>query len=134
MITIAVDAMGGDHAPQAEVEGAVQAAREYGLGVLLAGVPDVLQRELGRFSTNGLRVELLPAREIIAMDDHPVKAMRRKRDSSLHVAVRAVREGRADGLVTAGNTGAAMAVTKTEWGTVPGVDRPACRPTGKGRR
>jgi glycerol-3-phosphate acyltransferase PlsX len=126
MITIAVDAMGGDHAPQAEVEGAVRAAREYGVGLALAGIPEIIERELARNgATSGLPIEILPATEVIAMDDHPIKAMRRKRNSSLHVGTRAVREGRAAGLVTAGNTGAAMAVTKTEWGTLPGVDRPA---------
>ncbi len=125
MTTIAVDAMGGDHAPQSEVEGALLAAREHGVRVLLVGQEDVLRAELARHKTNGLPVEVLAASQVIAMGENPIRALRKKRDSSLHVAARAAQEGRADGVVTAGNTGAAMAIVKTALGMLPGVDRPA---------
>ena len=125
MTTIAVDAMGGDHAPQSEVEGALLAAREHGVRVLLVGQEDVLRAELARHKTDGLPVEVLAASQVIAMGENPIRALRKKRDSSLHVAARAAQEGRADGVVTAGNTGAAMAIVKTTLGMLPGVDRPA---------
>ena len=125
MTIIAVDAMGGDHAPRSEVEGAVLAARESEVRVLLVGREEVLRRELEIYDTAGLPLDILPASEVVTMDDHPVKALRNKKDSSIHVAARAMKEGRAAGLVTAGNTGAAMAVTRREMGMIPGVDRPA---------
>ncbi|MBI2957163.1 MAG: phosphate acyltransferase PlsX [Acidobacteria bacterium] len=125
MTTIAVDAMGGDHAPAVEVEGAVLAAREAGARLLLVGQPDALQRHLKKHSTRGLKLEVVPARDVIAMDESPVKALRRKPEASVRVAATLVREGRAHGFVTAGNTGAAMAAAKMEWGALPGVDRPA---------
>lgn len=125
MTTIAVDAMGGDHAPQAEVEGAVLAAREYGVAVQLVGQPNLLERHLRSQNANSLPIEIVPASEVIAMDESPVKALRRKPDASIRVATCQVRDGKAQGLVTAGHTGAAMAAVKMELGTLPGVDRPA---------
>ena len=125
LIRVAVDAMGGDHAPAVPVEGAVLAAREYGVGILLVGPPDGVERQLRKHSTEGLHIEVVPASEVIGMDESPVKALRRKPDASVRVAAGLVSEGRAQGFVSAGNTGAAMAVAKMEWGAIPGVDRPA---------
>jgi len=125
MITIAVDAMGGDHAPRPEVEGAVLAARELGVRVLLAGQTEVVKRELARHPHRGLPIELAPASEVITMKDAPMQAFRRKKDSSVHVAAKLVRAGQADGLVSAGNTGAVMAVSRFVLGTLESVDRPA---------
>ena len=125
MITIAVDAMGGDHAPRPEVEGAVLAARELGVRVLLVGQTEVVKRELARHPHRGLPIELAPASEVITMKDAPMKAFRRKTDSSVHVAAKLVRAGQADGLVSAGNTGAVMAVSRFVLGTLESVDRPA---------
>jgi len=125
MITIAVDAMGGDHAPRPEVEAAVLAARELGVRVLLVGQPAVVKHELARHRHRGLPIELVPASEVITMKDSPTQAFRKKKDSSVHVAARLVRAGQADGLVSAGNTGAAMAVARFVLGTLPSVDRPA---------
>src|SRR5712692_1394395 len=125
MITIAVDAMGGDHAPRPEVEGAVQAARELGARILLVGQPPAIKHELGRHAHRGLAIELVPASEVIGMKDSPTQAFRKKKDSSVHVAARLVRSGQADGLVSAGNTGAAMAVARFVLGTLPSVGRAA---------
>lgn len=125
MTTVAVDAMGGDNAPQAEIQGALQAAREHGLSVLLVGKPEVLEPELRRQDSSGLSVEILPASEVVEMNESPVKALRRKPDSSVRVATLAVQEGRAQGVVSAGNTGAVMAAAKMELGALPGVSRPA---------
>ncbi len=125
MITIAVDAMGGDHAPRPEVEGAVLAARELGVQVLLVGQAEVVKRELARHPHRGLPIELAQASEVITMKDAPMQAFRRKKDSSVHVAAKLVRAGQADGLVSAGNTGAVMAVSRFVLGTLESVDRPA---------
>src|SRR6516165_11638697 len=125
MITIAVDAMGGDHAPHPEVEGSVLAARELGVRVLLVGSPAVLRAELGRHNWRGLPIETVAASEVITMHDHPAQAFRRKKDSSVHVAARLVREAKAQGLVSAGNTGAVMTVSRFLLGTLESVDRVA---------
>ena len=125
MITIAVDAMGGDNAPRPEVEGSVLAARELGVRVLLVGQPGVVRSELAKHAPANLPIEIVPATEVITMDDHPVQAFRKKKDSSVHVAARLVREAKADGLVSAGNTGAVMTVAKFLLGTLESVDRVA---------
>jgi len=135
MITIAVDAMGGDLAPRPEVEGSVLAAREFGVRVLLVGIPAEVKRELGRHSLRGAMIEVVPASEVIAMSDSPAQAFRRKKDSSAHVAARLVRQGGADALVSAGNTGALMTVARFVLGTLPSVQRPALAapfPTSRG--
>jgi len=125
MITIAVDAMGGDHAPRPEVEGGVLAARELGVRVLLVGQPAAVRAELSKHAPANLPIEVIPASEVITMEDHPVQAFRKKKDSSVHVAARLVREAKADGLVSAGNTGAVMTVAKFLLGTLESVDRVA---------
>jgi phosphate acyltransferase len=125
MITIAVDAMGGDNAPRPEVEGSVLAARELGVRVLLVGQPNVIRPELARHAAPNLPIEIIPASEVITMNDHPAQAFRRKKDSSVHVAARLVREAKADGMVSAGNTGAVMTVARFLLGTLESVDRVA---------
>src|SRR3989454_2575454 len=102
MITIAVDAMGGDHAPRPEVEGSVLAAREFGVRVLLVGQPAALRPELAKHADQNTHIEIIPANEVITMKDHPAQAFRRKKDSSVHVAARLVRDAKADGMVSAG--------------------------------
>jgi glycerol-3-phosphate acyltransferase PlsX len=125
MITIAVDAMGGDNAPRPEVEGSVLAARELGVRVLLVGQPAAVRAELAKHAPANLPIEIVAASEVITMADHPAQAFRRKKDSSVHVATRLVREAKADGLVSAGNTGAVMTVAKFLLGTLESVDRVA---------
>ena len=125
MITIAVDAMGGDNAPRPEVEGSVLAARELGVRVMLVGQPNVVRAELAKHAAPSLPIEIVPASDVITMHDHPAQAFRRKKDSSVHVAARLVREAKADGLVSAGNTGAVMTVAKFLLGTLESVDRVA---------
>jgi glycerol-3-phosphate acyltransferase PlsX len=122
---IALDAMGSDRAPKPEIEGAILASRQYGVRVLLIGPEEVVKTELGRHSAAlRLPIEVIHASEVITMEDK-VEAIRAKRDSSMRVGLRMVREGQAAGFVTAGNTGAAMATAKVVLGAVPGVDRPA---------
>src|SRR5207253_9775554 len=133
---IALDAMGSDRAPKPEVEGAIQAARQYGARVLLVGPENILKAELTRHrAASRLPIEIIHASEIITMHDKAAQAVRTKRDSSMRVGLRLVREGRAAGFITAGNTGAAMATAKMVLGALPGVDRPALAavfPSAKG--
>lgn len=141
LTTIAVDAMGGDNAPTVEVEGAIQAARDLRARVLLVGQEDVIRAELARKGIDNprkqrLHIEIVHASEVITMDEPVAQAVRRKRDSSIRVAARLVREGKAHGLVSAGNTGAVMMTAKLVLGTLPSVDRPALAgifPTLKGK-
>jgi len=122
---IALDAMGSERAPKPEIEGAIQAARQFGLAVLLVGPENIVRAVLDRHrAVARLPIDIVHASECITMDDK-VEAIRAKRDSSMRVGLRLVREGRAHGFVTAGNTGAAMATAKIVLGAVPGVDRPA---------
>ena len=123
---IALDAMGSDRAPKPEVEGAIHAARNYGVRVLLVGPEATIKAELDRHpSASRLPIEIVHASEVITMEDKAVQAVRAKRDSSMRVGLRLVREGKAAGFVTAGNTGAAMASAKMVLGALQGVDRPA---------
>jgi glycerol-3-phosphate acyltransferase PlsX len=136
MLTIAVDAMGGDYCPKSEVSGALLAARSLGVKVILVGREDVIERELdqhGPYDRSLIKVH--HASERITMEDSAAKAVRSKKDSSMRVASRLVRDGVAHGLVSAGNTGAVMATAKLVQGVLPGVDRPALAsafPTLKG--
>jgi glycerol-3-phosphate acyltransferase PlsX len=125
MLTIALDAMGGDDAPRVEVEGAVLAARQLGVKVILVGQQDLLRQELATHDDyRDLPIEVQHASERITMADS-TQAVRTKTDSSLKVASRLVRDGRAQCLVSAGNTGAVMATAKIVQGVVRGVTRPA---------
>ena len=138
---IAVDAMGSDRAPKPEVEGAILACRHRDASVLLVGrepqIREELDREIERHpSVRSLPIEIVHATEVIGMGEKAATAVRSKRDSSMRVGLRLVREGRAAGFVTAGNTGAAMATAKMVLGALPGVDRPALAavfPTSAGK-
>lgn len=136
MAKICVDAMGGDHAPGMIVEGAALAARELGCEVLLAGSPQAIEPELKRLrippNSNGLSI--IPTTEIISMSDKPRDCLR-KRDSSIMVGTRLVKEGKADAFFSAGNSAAVMTAALLNLRPIPGVDRPAIcclMPTLKG--
>lgn len=125
MITIAVDAMGGDHAPRAVVEGTRMAALEHGLAAVLVGDRALVEAELAAVGgcPSGVSVEHAP--ETVGMDEPAATAIRKKRGSSIRVAANLVRSGRAQAMVSAGNTGAVMIAAKVVLGTIVGVDRPA---------
>jgi len=124
-VKIALDAMGGDHAPAVVVEGAVRAATEYGAEILLVGrgadVAPLLAKAGGPFPG----IELVEAPEVVTMDDQPAQAVRRKRGASLVVCAELLKEGKASALVSAGNTGASMIVSTLTLGRIRGIDRPA---------
>jgi len=129
-IDIVLDAMGSDKAPDPEVRGAVLAARTLDVRVHLVGPEDILRPKLrAALKTHGghqrLPVFIVQASEWISMDDKAALAVRSKRDSSMRVGLKMIREGRAGGFVTAGNTGAAMATAKMVLGSLSGIERPA---------
>ena len=124
-LPIALDAMGGDDAPGVTVQGAVEAAREQGLSILLVGPARRLRRELGPFRALPSGLEIVDAPDTVAMDEPPLVVLRSKRGSSLMVCSELVAQGRAAGMVTAGNTGAAWVAAKSVIGMIEGVERPA---------
>jgi glycerol-3-phosphate acyltransferase PlsX len=132
---IALDAMGGDRAPGVVVEGAVQAARAYGLPIVLVGRPAAVEAELARHNTTGLDLEIVATDEVIAMHEHAARALRQKPRASLKLAVDLVAEGRAAAAYSAGNSGAVMAAALFALHRLPGIERPAFGspiPTTKG--
>jgi glycerol-3-phosphate acyltransferase PlsX len=124
-LTIAVDAMGGDHAPRVNVEGAVAAAVDFGLDTLLVGKRREIESELHKTAYSGSRVGVVEADEVVLFDEPAITPIRKKRRASIRIAAECVRDGRAKGMFTAGHTGAAMVVAKMIMGVVEGIDRPA---------
>lgn len=122
---IALDAMGGDRAPEETVKGALLACRQFGIEVALVGPPDVMQRELARHGPTPSGIEVIAASESIGMDEVPVQAVRQKKDASINVTHDLVKRGNAAGAVSAGNTGAVMTSALLTLGRVRGIERPA---------
>ena len=124
-LKIVLDAVGGDFAPAEAVKGAVEAARQHGLQIVLVGPEATVRAELVKRDTAGLALEVVDAPEIVGMDEHPVAAVRQKRRSSLAVGLGLVRDGQAQAFVSAGNSGAVLAASLFVLGRIEGVDRPA---------
>jgi glycerol-3-phosphate acyltransferase PlsX len=124
-VTIALDAMGGDGGVAVTVKGAVAAARELDLSVILVGVEDEIARELSRLDTRKVDIRIRHAPEVVEMRESPAVALRKKKDSSIRVGVDLVKEGEAEAIVSAGNTGAVMATALVILGPLAGVERPA---------
>ncbi len=124
-ISIAIDCMGGDFAPQEIVKGAIQGGRKYDVALQLVGHPDKIQAELDTLDVKGGHYQIVPAMESIEMGESPATALRKKKDASVVVASNCVAKGESQGLVAAGNTGAAMAAALFNMGRIEGVDRPA---------
>lgn len=123
-VRVAVDAMGGDFAPAEIVSGAVQAARDLGVEIILAGPKADVEKELSKFDITALPVQLAEASEIIEDGEQPAIAVMRKPNSSMAVATRLVKEGKADAMISAGSTGAVMVCALQYLGTLPGIERP----------
>jgi phosphate acyltransferase len=117
--------MGGDHGPAVVVEGAATAVREFGASVILVGDRDAIEREVARLDLGKLDIEIRHASQVVGMAETPSVALRRKRDSSLRIAAELVRDGHASAFISAGNTGAAMAIAMFVIGVLRGIDRPA---------
>ncbi len=132
---IAVDAMGGDFAPQSIVEGAFLAAKNHGIRVILVGDEDQVSKELTKYPTSKLPIFVQHASHVVAMHDSPSLVIRKMKDTSVKVAIELAKEGEASGIVSAGNSGAAMALGMYIFKKLEGVDRPAIattHPTLKG--
>jgi phosphate acyltransferase len=121
---IAVDAMGGDYAPAEVVKGSVQAARDFGVTIIFVGPPDLINAELAKLDTGGLEIEVVPTEEYLIEGEHPAYALREKRQASVLVATKLVRDGQADAAVSAGPTGGVVASALSVLGMVAGIARP----------
>jgi glycerol-3-phosphate acyltransferase PlsX len=136
MMRVALDAMGGDHAPREIVAGAANAVRDLGVEVILVGPGDRVREEVQRLGTPAAGLRVVDAPEVIGMAEAPAMALRRKRRSSIGIALDLVRRGEADAMVSAGNTGAVMASALLTLRPIEGIDRPAIGavlPTLRGR-
>ncbi|HEY7295026.1 MAG TPA: phosphate acyltransferase PlsX [Dehalococcoidia bacterium] len=122
---VAVDAMGGDNAPRAVIEGSVAAARELGIPVTLVGNESVVRKELARLGVPPASLRVVHAAAAIAMDEHATAGVRHRRDTSLAIGINLVKDGEASAFVSAGNSGATMALATLLLGRQPGVERPA---------
>src|SRR2546430_6017608 len=134
-VRIALDAMGGDHAPGEIVKGAVLAAREYPVEIILVGQEEVVRKELEAAGETQRTIDVVDAREVVEMDDTALAPLRKKRNSSVRVCANLVAEGRADAFVSAGNTGATWTSARAVMGMIEGVSRPALAaivPSAKG--
>jgi glycerol-3-phosphate acyltransferase PlsX len=120
-LSIALDAMGGDHAPEEIIRGAIEALPHLKRSLILVGKPEVIKPLLGA----GTNIEIVAASECVEMDEAPLHAYRTKKDSSVMVGAKLVKEGRAKAFVSAGNTGAVTATCLLQWRQVPGIHRPA---------
>jgi len=126
-VTVAIDCMGGDHGAQVTVPAALNVLRrDPGISFILVGRRDAIERELARGgAATGARLRVRHAAEVVEMHEAPAAALRAKKDSSMRVAVNLVEQGEASACVSAGNTGALMAISRFVLGTLPGIDRPA---------
>ena len=128
-VVIALDAMGGDYAPVETVKGAVEAVNENkGMKVILVGREEEIKSELAKYTYEEASIEIVNATEIIDMGEVPTKAIREKKDSSLVVAMKLVRDGKADAIVSAGSTGAILVGGQLVVGRIKGIKRPALAP------
>jgi glycerol-3-phosphate acyltransferase PlsX len=117
--------MGGDFGPEVVVKGAIEAAQAKGISLLLVGREEEIRQELAKYKTDELSIEVVNASQVVGMMDKPSDVLRKKKDSSVHVACRLVKEGRAHGMISAGNSGATLACGMFVLGRIKGVERPA---------
>lgn len=122
---IAVDAMGGDFGPSVVVPGAIEASRQHDIHVMLVGDTDKVQAELDSLRLDNAHYEIVHAQDVVYMNEKPSDILRRKKNASIQVACRLVRDGAADGVVSAGHSGATVACGMFIMGRLPGVERPA---------
>lgn len=125
---IVIDGMGGDNAPKSNVEGAVNAIKEYNVNLIITGDKKLLEKEFSQYEFDRSKIEIVNTTEVIENEDKPVKAIRSKKDSSMVVALNLVKEGKADAIISAGNTGALLAGGLFIVGRIKGIDRPCLCP------
>lgn len=131
---IAVDGMGGDYSPTAVVEGCVLAVNEYkNIHIVITGPEEIIKKELSKYQYDIEKIKINDAKEVISPNEHPVMAIKRKKDSSLNKALNLVKNGEADAIISAGSTGAFLAGCTLIVGRIKGIDRPALAPIMPGK-
>ena len=133
-MVVVVDGMGGDFSPSAVVEGCVAAIKEYDIDILITGPEDLIREELKKYTYDSNKIKIVDAREVISTNEHPVMAIKRKKDSSLVKALNLVKSGEADAIISAGSTGAFLAGCTLIVGRIKGIDRPALAPIMPGKK
>ena len=123
-VRIAIDAMGGDYAPQEIVKGAIEGAKREGIGIILVGQEDTIQKEVMRYDVSGLPIRVRNASEVILDGEPPIMALRQKPDASISVATQLVKRGEADAVISMGPTGTVMVSAMVTLGTLEGIKRP----------
>jgi phosphate acyltransferase len=130
---ISVDGMGGDNSPEAIVEGCILAVKEYNVDIILTGPKDRIESELSKYEYDSKKIRVIDAQEVISTNEHPVMAIRKKKNSTLSRAIELVKQGEADAVISAGSTGAFMAGALFILGRIKGVERPALAPVMPGK-
>jgi len=130
---IAVDGMGGDNSPSEVVKGCIDAINEYDVNIIITGAEDKIKDEVKKYNFDKTKLEVVDAKEVITNNEHPVMAIRKKKDSSLYKALKLVKDGKADGIISAGSTGALMAGATFIIGRIKGIDRVALSPIMPGK-
>lgn len=130
---IAVDGMGGDNSPSEVVKGCVDAINEYNVNIIITGAEDKIKDEVKKYNFDKDKLEIIDAKEVITNNEHPVMAIRKKKESSLYKALKLVKDGKADGIISAGSTGALMAGATFIIGRIKGIDRVALSPIMPGK-
>jgi glycerol-3-phosphate acyltransferase PlsX len=130
---ISVDGMGGDHSPEVVVEGCVLAVKEFDVDIIITGPEELISAELKKYDYDKDKIKVKDAREVISPNEHPVQAVRKKKNSSLNEALNLVKNKEADAVISAGSTGAFMAGSLFIVGRIKGIDRPALAPIMPGR-
>ena len=132
-MVVVVDGMGGDFSPNAVVQGCVAAIKEYDIDILITGPEDLIKEELKKYTYDKNKIKIVDAREVISTNEHPVMAVKRKKDSSLVKALNLVKSGEADAIISAGSSGAFLAGCTLIVGRIKGIDRPALAPVMPGK-
>jgi glycerol-3-phosphate acyltransferase PlsX len=132
-MVVVVDGMGGDFSPSAVVEGCVEAIKEYNIDILITGPEDLIKEELKKYTYDFNKIKVIDAKEVIGTNEHPVMAIKRKKDSSLVKALNLVKSGDADAIISAGSSGAFLAGCTLIVGRIKGIDRPALAPVMPGK-
>jgi glycerol-3-phosphate acyltransferase PlsX len=131
---VVVDGMGGDYSPQAVVEGCVLAQNEYGIDIVITGPQELILKELNKYNYNKDKISIVDAKEVISLNESPVKALKSKKDSSMVKALQMVRDGEVDAIISAGSTGAFLAGCTLIVKRIKGIDRPALAPIMPGKK
>ncbi|MCJ7689253.1 MAG: phosphate acyltransferase, partial [Clostridiaceae bacterium] len=133
-MVVVVDGMGGDFSPNAVVCGCIEAIKEYDIEILITGPEDLITEELKKYTYDSNKIKIIDAKEVINTNEHPVMAIKRKKDSSLVKALNLVKTGEADAVISAGSTGAFLAGSTLIVGRIKGIDRPALAPVMPGKK